>query len=294
MEGLSAMTTEDKPKTIGAAARMMRFEARHVPGALKLSQEMGWPYRREDWDFAAAAGHGLALERDGKVIGTSMWWTYGQAHASAGMIIVTAAEQGHGYGARLFDGLLDATAGRVVLLNSTDEGLELYKRRGFTAWGTVVQHQGLLTVDIAVDAGQGIRPATASDLLRIQEFDRRATGMDRAPLVAALVAAGHVLVIERAGRIAGYSIARRFGRGHVIGPCAAENVEDAQRLILAQLATLQGQFVRIDVYAEHGLSGWLDSLGIAEVARATAMVNGPLPVAEGDACMYALANQSFG
>lgn len=288
------MTTEDKPKTTDAAARMTRFEARHLPGALKLSQEMKWPYRREDWDFAAAAGHGLVLERGGEVIGTSMWWTYGETHASAGMIIVTAAEQGHGYGARLFDGLLAATAGRSVLLNSTDEGLALYKRRGFSAWGTVVQLQGLMTADIAADADPGIRPATASDLAEIQAFDRRAIGMERAPLVAALAAAGHALVIERAGHIAGYAISRKFGRGYVVGPCAAESVEDAKRLILAQLATLKGQFVRIDVYANHGLSAWLDSLGIAEVARATAMVNGPRPVAEGGACMYALANQSFG
>ena len=69
----------------------MTFEARHVPGALRLSQEIAWPYRREDWEFAAAVGHGLVLERAGEVIGTAMSWTYGEACASAGMIIVTAS-----------------------------------------------------------------------------------------------------------------------------------------------------------------------------------------------------------
>ena len=138
------------------------------------------PYRREDWEFAAAVGHGLVMEWAGEVIGTAMWWNYGEAYASAGMIIVTASAQGGGYGSRLFNGLLEATDGRNVLLNSTEEGLALYERRGFTAWGTVLQHQGWLTAAATPDARNGIRPATVSDLAAIQAFDERATGMPRA------------------------------------------------------------------------------------------------------------------
>ena len=105
---------------------------------------------------------------------------------------------------------------------------------------------------------------------------------------------GNVVVIDRAGRVAGYAIARRFGRGYVVGPCAAESAQDARLLILAQLSKLQGQFVRIDVYAEHGLGDWLESLGLKRVGYATAMVKGRRPVSDGPARMYALANQSFG
>ena len=273
---------------------LMKFEARHVQGSLKLSQEMAWPYRREDWEFAAAVGHGLVLERAGEVIGTAMWWNYGPAHASAGMIIVTATAQGGGYGSRLFNGLLEATDGRNVLLNSTEEGLALYERRGFTAWGTVLQHQGWLTAAATPDARDGIRPATVSDLVAIQAFDERAMAMPRPSMVAALVDVGDVLVLDRGGRVAGYAIARRWGRGYVVGPVAAESTQDAQRLTLAQLSKLHGQFVRIDVYAEHGLGDWLASLGLERVGGATAMVKGRRPVSEGPARMYALANQSFG
>jgi L-amino acid N-acyltransferase YncA len=210
------------------------------------------------------------------------------------MIIVTASAQGGGFGSRLFDGLLEAADGRNVLLNSTAEGLALYERRGFTAWGTVLQHQGWLAGAVAPDARHGIRPATVSDLAAIQTFDERATGMPRPSMVAALAEAGDVAVIEREGRIAGYAIARRWGRGYVIGPVAAESPRDAQRLMLAQLSKLHGQFVRIDVYAEDGLGGWLASLGLERVGQATAMVRGRGPVSDGPARMYALANQSFG
>jgi GNAT superfamily N-acetyltransferase len=273
---------------------LMKFETRHVPGALKLSQEMAWPYRREDWEFASTVGQGLVFERAGDVIGTALWWNYGQAYAAAGMIIVTASAQGCGYGSRLFNALLEATDGRDVLLNSTEEGLTLYKRRGFTPWGTVLQHQGPLTVAVTADTCDEIRPATVSDLAAIQAFDERATGMPRSSMVAALVDAGNVAVIDRAGRVAGYAIARSFGRGYVVGPVAAESPQDARLLILAQLSTLHGQFVRIDVYAEHGLGDWLESLGLERVSYATAMVKGRRPVSDGPARMYALANQSFG
>jgi GNAT superfamily N-acetyltransferase len=279
---------------VSAPTELTKFKNRHVLGALKLSQEMGWPYRREDWEFASAVGQGLVVERAGDVIGTALWWNYGQAYASAGMIIVTASAQGGGYGSRLFDGLLEATGGRNVLLNSTDEGLTLYQRRGFTAWGTVLQHQGPLTVAVTPSARHGIRPATASDLAAIQVFDKRATGMPRPSMVAALADVGNVVVIDRGGRVAGYAIARRFGRGYVVGPVAAESAQDARLLILAQLSALHGQFVRIDVYAEHGLGDWLESLGLKRVSDATAMVRGRLPVSDGPARMYALANQSFG
>ena len=287
------MALEYARKTFSAPIELMNFETRHVPGALRLSQEMAWPYRREDWEFAARVGQGLVLERAGEVIGTAMWWNYGQAYASAGMIIVTASAQGGGYGSRLFNGLLEATDGRNVLLNSTEEGLTLYKRRGFTPWGTVLQHQGWLSVAVRPNT-RDIRPATVSDLASIQAFDEGATGMPRPSMVAALADVGDVVVIDRGGRVAGYAIARRFGRGYVIGPAAAESAQDAQLLILAQLSKLHGQFVRIDIYAEHGLGDWLESLGLERVGHAIAMVKGRRPVSDGPARMYALANQSFG
>ena len=288
------MASQSARETAADLIELKPFDAECVLGGLRLSQEMGWPYRLEDWAFAARLGHGLALERAGEVIGTAMSWHYGEDFASVGMIIVTASAQGGGNGSRLFDGLLKALDGRSILLNSTDEGLALYQRRGFVPWGQVHQHQGVPATSFRRREGDGIRPAAAADLPAIQAFDLRATGLSRTSMVAALCGAGNTLVLERGGCLVGYAIVRRFGRGYVIGPCAAESADDARSLIEAQLVMLQGEFVRLDVYEKDGLSGWLDDIGLKQVGQATAMVRGRLPEPDAPATMFALANQSFG
>ena len=272
---------------------LVKLDSRHLGGALKLSREFSWPYRLEDWQFAAEVGEGVVLERDGEVLGTALWWRYGERFATAGMIIVTTGVQGGGHGSRLFNALLEATKGRNLLLNSTEEGLPLYRRRGFEAWGMVHQHQGVLAVPPKIDRSEEIRSATAEDLESIQALDERAIGMPRQQLIAALLNAGEGILLVRDQEISGYAICRRFGRGYVIGPVAAESIEDARRLICEHLVKLGGQFVRIDVYADDGLSGWLQDLGLTLVGNAVSMVRGTRPASIAPFHMYAVANQSF-
>ena len=94
--------------------KLVRFTRAHLAGGLKLSQEMGWPYCLEDWKVALELGQGFALEQAGEVIGTALWWPYGETHASTGMIIVAKAAQGRGHGALLMDVLLAAARPRTI------------------------------------------------------------------------------------------------------------------------------------------------------------------------------------
>ncbi len=280
------------------------LESRHLPGALKLSQEVAWPYRLEDWRFALATGEGLVIERAGAVIGTAMWWKYGERFATTGMIIVTPAMQGAGYGARLFDGVLAATRGYDVLVHATPEGLSLYQRRGFTAFGEVVQHRGVPRLAATAQAHENVRPAIPADLDAITALDEEASGMPRSALIAALANVGDVRVVTKAGRVTGYAIAREFGLGYVIGPVVSETTEDARRLIEAHLPALAGRIVRIDIDAQDGdaqggdaqggLGDWLTGLGLEPHSQVTAMVLGRRPARDGRASLFALANQSMG
>ncbi len=270
------------------------FTSSHLVAAVSLSRELSWPYRHEDWAFAAQLGQGFALEMAGALIGTALWWAYGDDFASAGMIIVAKSEQGRGHGAELFGALLAAVGSRSLLLNSTEEGLPLYRRRGFVPVGTIHQHQGMLSAPGGFALPPDMRRGRPADVATIVELDRRATGLSRHTLLDRVIAAGEVVVIERGDRLAGFAIARTFGRGRVVGPVVAENADDALQLVEALLSDLGGTFVRLDVPAELGLGPWLEARGIARVGEATTMVLGRQPPTGGQLRTFAIAQQSFG
>lgn len=273
---------------------LVPFADAHLEGALKLSQEMAWPYRLEDWEVALQLGGGFVLQDEaGQVIGTAAWWPYGETHASAGMIIVAKAAQGRGYGARLMDALLAAAHPRSITLNSTVEGQALYQRRGFVPVGIIEQYQGIPTERHEAPPSSLVRAMAAPDFEAVAHLDQQATGWPRPAMLRRLVELGEGHVLLRDGVPRGYAICRRFGRGHVIGPVVAESLDDAQALIEAALARLGSVFVRVDTSAALQLGPWLERIGLRQVDTATAMVLGTPLASTGPARMFALANQSF-
>lgn len=282
-------------ESAAAPLRLVTLTAAHLPQGLALSQALQWPYRLEDWAFALALGNGVAVEMEGRLVGTALWWPYGDLHASAGMIIVASSAQRRGIGKALMDALLEQVDGRTIILNSTSEGLALYVRLGFVADGAVHQHQAVLATMPVVEPVDGhIRDFRADDLAAIHAIDLAASGMNRANLIGALVRTAAIRVIERAGTVCGYGCVRRWGRGVVIGPVVAGDVTVARALILDLMTKLVGGFVRIDVTAASGLSAWLLDLGLPKVGEVTAMVRGIRPQSDGTATLFALSNQSLG
>ena len=275
-------------------AVLVPFARAHLEGALKLSQEMSWPYRLEDWDIALQLGKGFVLERAGTVIGTAAWWPYGETHASAGMIIVAKAAQGRGYGAQLMDALLTSARPRTIALNSTAEGITLYRRRGFVPTGIIHQHQGIPRQSHETPRSGLLRPMAASEFEAIARLDRTATGLERRQLLNGLFDSGDGYVLLRDGILCGYAISRLFGRGYVIGPVVAESPTDARALIEFAIARLGPVFVRIDTPASSQLGEWLESIDLQQVSDATTMVLGTPAPWIGPARMFGLANQSFG
>ena len=261
---------------------LVPFGKEHLKGALRLSQEMSWPYRLEDWAFALELGQGFVLlDAAGTVIATAAWWAYGEDHASAGMIIVAKAAQGRGHGARLMDALLAAAHPRTITLNSTAEGLALYERRGFVRIGVIQQHQGVPHGRHQAPPANLVRAMAASDVEAVARLDRQATGWARRPMLDRLIQAGDGHVLVRDGAPRGYAVSRLFGRGHVIGPVVADSADDARALIEAALARLGQVFVRVDTAANSQLGDWLESIGLRQVGDATTMVLGTQTAIDG-------------
>lgn len=273
---------------------MIALAPRHLEQAHGLSQELKWPYRLQDWQFALNLGHGLAVEAEGRLVGTALWWRYGDVFASVGMIIVSPNAQRQGIGARLMAALLADASGRRVILNSTEEGEVLYTRLGFRPYGAVTQHQATLVTAPPIDPTIPIRSASVADHGAIKALDKSGSGMDRTHLLDALLGITDTVVVEREGAIAGYGCVRRWGRGAVIGPVIARDKGYA-RAIIAKLAIgHEGDFVRIDVTEECGLASWLEEIGLPQVGRVVSMAIGEPPQATPGTTLFALSNQSLG
>lgn len=282
-------------------AHLTPLRVDHLPEAVRQSCALGWPYREADWRFAFDLGSGFAVEVDGRLAGTAMWWPYGETHASVGMIIVDPAMRGQGLGRALTQKLLHEARERTVFLNATQEGLPLYTQLGFVARAQVFQHQSVLLAQaFSAATPTSVRPMQAADDQRVRQLDLAATGMDRTALLDALFAAGTTMVAERRTGVSAYACLREFGHGAVIGPVVASGTDaaaDAMDLIAALAAQVRGRFLRIDVTEGSGLSAWLSDMGLPCVGHAVSMVRNlrARPIgADADGRLFALSNQSFG
>ncbi|MEY9627250.1 GNAT family N-acetyltransferase [Sinorhizobium fredii] len=271
---------------------LQTFGAEHLESAVQLSRQAGWPHRLEDWQMALALSDGVVALEAGRVVGTTLVTAYGNDCATINMVIVDEAMRGRGLGRGLMDAALRLAGDRPLRLVATADGLPLYEKLGFRETDTVLQHQGIAR-ELAAPAETAM--ATANDITAIADLDRVAFGADRRELIAYLAKVGALAVIRRNGNVNGYAALRPFGRGDVIGPVVAANVDDAKALVVHFIATRPGQFVRVDITAEAGLSPWLSDLGLAHVGGGIAMEKPSVPrAADRAATIFALANQALG
>ena len=250
-----------------------------IAAAHALTVELKWPHRVDDWQFVARAGSGFVAEDGSGVIGTALYWTYGEERASLGMVIVSPARQGLGIGRKLMELVLEKLGSRITFLHATLAGQPLYEKLGFRAAGTLDQHQGAAFQPplTALPAGERLRPLGASDTPRLIELASRASGLDRSAVLPSLLASADGIGLDRDGELIGFSLYRRFGRGFAIGPVVAPGSEDTSRakaLISHWLAMNEGVFIRIDTPGDSGLTAWLEGMGLPRVDTVAKMVLG--------------------
>jgi GNAT superfamily N-acetyltransferase len=275
------------------AVRLRPLTPADLPAAQGLSAAVGWPHRLEDWQFVAGLGEGLVAEAGRRVVGTGLTWAFGGGWHALGMVIVTPDMQGQGIGRKLMQALLPREGN--VVLHATREGAPLYRALGFAPAGMVRQHQGApFSVGFhAPRAGERIRPAGRADLPVLAALDLAATGMGRSAVLTALLDTADCIMLDRAGVASGFAMLRRFGRGQLIGPVIAPDAEAARLLAAHWLGQRQGEFIRMDVTEESGLSPWLAEIGLAQAGEVLRMVRGapPVPAAVRS---FALVNQALG
>ncbi len=265
-----------------------------IAAAHGLSVEARWPHRAEDWRLMLAVGHGfVACDAAGRVMGSAMWWPFGEGLATIGMVIVSPQLQGRGIGRRLMRELFSAAGDRTIRLTSTVAGRPLYESEGFRVTGGNTQYQGIVNAAVALDDPR-VRPAVEADWPAIAALDREAAGGDRARLLDVLRGEGRTVVLEAEGRIAGFSVCRPFGRGHIAGPTVAPDAEAAIALLSPHVRAHANAFLRIDTPERNGpLARFAEACGLANVDVSVTMTRG-LPPRIGRARIFTLANQALG
>ncbi|SOE51270.1 Predicted N-acetyltransferase YhbS [Burkholderia sp. OK233] len=258
------------------------FTSADVRAAHALSTSIRWPHRLEDWQFAADAGLGFVAEEGGGLIGTALGWKFGADRATIGMVIVAPEQQGRGIGRNLMNLLLEELGTRAVFLHATPAGQPLYEKLGFRACGWLDQHQGTLPEppSIAFRQGERLRQVEANDLPKLIELASLTSGFDRSAVMPALLQIADGVVLESEGELLGFSMSRKFGWGHLIGPVVALESSDhgrAKALIAYWLAMYKGLPVRIDVPEVAALTEWLSGLGMTHIDKVVKMVrNAPV------------------
>jgi len=273
-----------------------KFARTDVAAAHRLSLDVRWPHRLEDWRFVQRLGAGYVATDGTGIVGTILTWKHDARHASLGMVIVSPERQGRGIGKELMRRALRDLPRCSVMLNGTQAGAPLYEKLGFVAVGAIEQHQGeaLPVPAAALPRGERLRPMGDGDVAEITALATRAAGVSRANVIGYLLEIGKGIVLARGEEIVGFALFRRFGRGYSIGPVIAPDVDRAKALIGYWVAMHPGRFLRIDIDAASGLTTWLDSIGLKKAGRVITMVKGKAPKPDPGVRTFAIVSQSLG
>ncbi|WP_193170131.1 GNAT family N-acetyltransferase [Nisaea nitritireducens] len=257
-----------------------------------LVQAVSWPHRPEDIDLMIRLGGGRLVHdaNDGQVLGVGLYWTFGDALARIGLIIVSPESQGRGIGRKLVTRLLEDAGPRPVVLLATDAGRPLYESLGFKAFDTSRQYQGIYADTPGKDPR--IRPGVFNDIAGISDLDAAAFGARREHALESLAAASDVSVLTENGTITGYGFARAFGRGTVIGPIVSANEADAIALFSA---LARPGFVRVDCPGNAAaLIRHLTGSGLEDVGTSPVMARGDWTAPAAPHRIYGLASHALG
>lgn len=286
-------TLQTNPKKTDRTETLIfaELEKSHLTGGLRMSQDVSWPHRLEDWAFVAGISKGAVALDGTRVVATALATPFGDV-GMVNLIIVDTELRGQGLGRKIMQHAMDTISPKVWRLVATREGLPMYEKFGFRESGEILQHQGIVTGSGPM--GDAVW-ATPGDLIAIRAMDHAASGMDRSTLYDALEIQARFVVMRDGASINGFAALRDFGRGKVVGPVVAENLKDAQHLLSLIMADCEGQFLRIDTGLQSGLADWVSQYGLIHAGGGIAMQRGSgAGIPTGPHQIFALASQALG
>lgn len=268
-----------------------------------LSISVGWPHRAADWQHLLDIGKGyVALDEIGRVGASAMWFPHGESFATFGMLVTSPRLQANGAAKWLMQRIMTDCGHDCLRLNSTREARRLYVSLGFIPKGTVYQCQGTALAPapiVPIEAGLALRRLDRGDLVAIIALDAPAFGAARRQHLLRLFDSSITYGLYEGDRLRAYSMRRRFGRGHVVGPVVATCDADAIRVTHPHVAAHVGGFLRIDTHFDNGaFASFVQQCGLGVHNTVMTMVTREEAVygtgLDGGPVVYALASHSLG
>jgi predicted N-acetyltransferase YhbS len=173
--------------------------------------------------------HGVVAERDGRIVGSTFLDERGTIHAIGPVSVDPAAQDGR-VGRALMGAMLERAAERravgvrLVQISYHNRSIGLYAKLGFDVRETfAAMHGAPLHLTLP---GYAVRPATPDDLDACNALCVRVHGYDRAVEVVHAVERKKARVVERLGRVTGYTTGIGYFN-HSVG----ETTDDLKALI---------------------------------------------------------------
>jgi len=264
--------------------------------AVRLTQTEGWQHRREDWDFHCRLGRGwVACAPDGAMVGTALWWSYGNDAGTLGLVVVDGRYRGYGIGRRLVEAIIEDAGPRTLQAVVTRRGLSLFRKLGFREVGEVLQWQGVPSpVAVEHPTGLSLRKADQVFLPSLCELDEAAFGAKRPELLRAILEQDDGVLAEKDGQPVGFGLIRPAGRGMVIGPVVAPD-ENMAKILVSRLLSIGTSFTRIDIpVSATALAEFLHQSGLTLVDQAPVLIRGEGLTGSQTTRSFAIASQSLG
>ncbi|WVT76463.1 GNAT family N-acetyltransferase (plasmid) [Sinorhizobium chiapasense] len=269
--------------------------------ALSISVE--WPHRAADWQHLLDVGRGyVALDEIGRIGASAMWFPHGEGFATLGMLITLPRLQANGTAKWLMNRIMADCGHGCIRLNSTREARRLYASLGFMPKGKVYQCQGtVMTAMELPPLGKDLvlRRLDRADLDAVIALDAPAFGTARSLHLARLFDSSICYGLYQGRQLRAFSMLRRFGRGHVVGPVVAGCDEDAIVVTQPHVGANVGRFLRIDTHFDTGaFAAFVHQCGLGVYNTVRTMVTqegASYGTGENGApVVYALASQSLG
>jgi GNAT superfamily N-acetyltransferase len=279
-------------------AREHALGLEHVARALALSKSANWNQNEADWRSMLEIGHGWGLSfADGTLAASTLVLPYGD-FAWISMVLVLPECRRRGYASKLLGtAIVDLRQrGLTPILDATPAGRLVYAQEGFRdAWG--FKRLALSAAPkLSSENDACVRPLQDVDWPAILQFDLKAFGASREPLLRALAQRlpQAALVAERAGTLVGFLLGRDGLEACQLGPLVACDAGAARGLVAGALASVAAPLYIDIVDRDPVLIAWAESLGFVFQRPFTRMVLGP-GRAPGDAhCVTLVAGPELG